>query len=82
MTILILFLFFFSILGKKKIGFYKLFFRFFLFLFHPIPRILIPILRNPTLIPRISTLISRIPILIPRIPRVPNIPTQFPAFPA
>ena len=52
----ILILFYFS--GKKNIGFYKLFFRFFLFLLHSIPRI-------PTLIPRIPTPISLFPPLFP-----------------
>ena len=66
-------LFFFNF-SKKKIGFYKLSFRF--FYFNSIPR-------NPTHIPRIPTSIPCIPTLIPRIPTlISRIPTIFPAFPA
>ena len=68
MTILISFL---QFQEKNKIRFYKLFFRFFQFLFHSIPRIPIPIPRVVTLIPYIPTPIPRIPTLIPRIPRIP-----------
>ena len=60
--------------SKKKIGFYKLSFRF--FYFSSISRISTPISRIPTQIPCISTLISRIPTLIPRIlTLIPRIPT-------
>ena len=73
----------------SKIGFYKLFFRFFLFLFHSIPRTSTPVLRISTLIPPIPTLIPRIQTLIPRIPTlilciltlIPAFPPWFPTFP-
>ena len=67
----------FQLQQKKKIGFYKLSFRF--FYFSSIPRI-------PTLIPRIPTfptLIACIPNLIARIPTpIPSSPPPppFPAF--
>ena len=68
------FTFFFNF-SKKKIGFYKLSFRF--FYFNSIPRIPTPpIPRIPTSIPCIPTHIIRTPTLIFRIP------TPFPAFPA
>ena len=80
MTILISFL---QFQEKNKIRFYKLFFRFFQFLCHSIPRIPIPIPRVVTLIPYIPTPIPRIPTLIPRIPRIPipRIPTLIPRVP-
>ena len=80
MTILISFL---QFQEKNKIRFYKLFFRFFQFLFHSIPRIPIPIPRVVTLIPYIPTPIPRITTLIPRIPRIPipRIPTLIPRVP-
>ena len=81
MTILISF-FFFQFQEKKKIWFYKFFFRFFLFLFHSVPRIRTPIHRFPTLIPRIPTPTPRIPTLIPRIyTMIPRIPTLIPCVP-
>ena len=78
MTILISFL---QFQEKNKIGFYKLFFRFFLFLFHSIPQIPIPIPRVITLIPCIPTPIPGILTLILRIPRIPNIPIPIPRIP-
>ena len=69
MTILISLFFNFS---KKKIGFYKLSFRF--FYFNSIPRI-------PTVIPRIPIVIHRILTLIPRIPTPFPIFSAFSAFP-
>ena len=63
----------------SKIGFYKLFFRFFLFLFHSIPRIHTPIARIPTLISRIHTPFPRIPILISLMPTlIPRISILIP----
>ena len=79
------FIFFFQFQEKKKIWFYKNFFRFFLFLFHSIPRIRTPIHRFPTLIPRIPNIPTptpRIPTLIPRIyTMIPRIPTLIPCVP-
>ena len=51
----------------SKSWFYKLFFGFFLVLFHSIPRILTLIPRIPILIPRVSTIFPHVPItpLIP-----------------
>ena len=80
---------FFSISGKKENLFYKLCFRFFLFLFHYIPCILALISRSPTPIPRIPTLIPCIPTPIPWIPTlifcistlIPYIPTLIPRIP-
>ena len=68
------FVFFFSILVKKKTGFYKLSFRF--FYFNSISRIPTPIHRIPTPIPRILTQITRIPF------QLHLIPFPFPTFPA
>ena len=75
---------FFSNFSKKKIGFYKLSFRF--FNFNSIPHIRIFISSFSTQIPRIPTQIPRIPTLIPRIPTsfpaFPAFPPRFPAFPS
>ena len=75
MTILIIF--FFNNFSKKKIGLYKLSFRF--FHFSSIPRISTPVPGIPIQIPHIPTLIPRIPTQIPRIPTpIPHIPTLIP----
>ena len=63
----------------RKLDFINLFFRFFLFLFHSIPRIHTPIARIPTLISRIHTPIPRIPILISLMPTlIPRISILIP----